>query len=42
MGIGHGSGCGDGFFKKDSTILFFILVFLILFNGFGCFDGFDC
>ncbi len=42
--MGFGPGCGDGgFYGGNSTILFFILVFLILFNGFGWFDGgFDC
>ena len=35
MGIFGGSGCNDGIFGGNSEILFFIILFLLLFNGGG-------
>lgn len=41
---GCNSGCGLGLFGRngcgnDSTILFFIIIFLLLFTNFGCCGG---
>lgn len=33
-GCGNNNGCGCG--CGDSTILFFLIVFLLLFTNFGC------
>lgn len=35
-GCGNNNGCGCG---GDSTILFFLIVFLLLFTNFGCCCG---